>query len=104
MSDGKVKNNAHFGVLFSVRGRAKAMNDLLNAVSVRFGREIVRHPHGYGDFINRSPSAPIYFRGHGNQYSFRWEFFCVDVDVLEEIKAAFPKSFISEVQIKEGQC
>ena len=93
-----------FGVLWSVRRRAKEMTDLLNAVSAKFGREIVRHPYCYGDFINCSPSAPIYFKEHGNKYSYRFEFFCVDVDVLEEIKVVFPKFFIGEVCIKEGMC
>jgi hypothetical protein len=98
-----------YGVLFSVRNKAKKTNDLLNSISIKFGRSILWRQHfgaGGKDYssnrILRNDADPIWFKLQGNKFANSLELSCKDIAVLLAVKQAFPEDFTSEVQIKAG--
>lgn len=101
-----------YGVLFSVRHKVKETNDLINAISIRFGSSIKwgdRYVTGGASFdqcIWRKflSDPPIYFKLHGNKFSNFLELYCKDISILQVIRAVFPADFIGEVEVKEGLC
>ena len=101
-----------YGVLWSVRHRAKQSNDLINSIRLMLHSSIVWAEHlctGGSYLENRIlrkdvRDSPIYFKLHGNKFANSIEFCCKDIAVLEAIKAAFPVDFVSDVQVKEGLC
>lgn len=98
-----------YGVLLSVRHKAKESNALVNAVSIKFGSSIKWRTPGDGGFdscIWRKDlkDPPIYFKLHGNKFANSIEFNSQDITVLQAMKAEFPEVFVGEVKVKEGLC
>ncbi len=101
-----------YGVLFSVRHKAKETNDLVNLISIKFGSSIHWAEHlatggTYFDnqIIRKVPGEPkIWFKLHGNRFTNFLELYCQDIEVLQAIKNAFPNDFSGEVEVKEGLC
>jgi hypothetical protein len=101
-----------FGVLFSVRQKARKSNDLVNVVCAKFGSSIrwkeryVMEDSIFDCHIFRKnvQDPPIYFKEHGNKFSKFLEFYCQDIEVLQAMKAAFPDVFVGDVEVKEGLC
>lgn len=91
--------------LNSVKHQTKKTNDLLNSVSARFGCAIHWLGRGRHGIINRKNVVPmdfIFFQFHGNQYANYLTLKCLDATVLYEVKTAFSKDFVSDVQIRKG--
>jgi hypothetical protein len=106
-----------YGVLFSVRHKAKEINDLINSISIEFGSSICwAERYVIPEMLNENScldsrifrknlsDPPIYFKFHGNKFAHSLEFYCKDISVLEAIKEASPNDFPCEVEIKEGLC
>ena len=102
-----------YGVLFSVRCKAKGTNDLVNLISIKFGSSIHwREPSCIVGADNSDSviwrknlkDPPIWFKTHGNKFRNFLELYCQDIAILEAVKAAFPNDFPTEVQVKEGLC
>ena len=91
-----------YGVLCSVRHQAKKTNDLLNALTARWGTKIVWHPRTGFHEIVLADGSHILFRRRGNKYANYLELCSVDMNLLRFVKQVFPDDFKAEVIRKEG--
>lgn len=92
-----------YGVLCSVRRVARATNDLVNAICAKFANEIVWDYALSGwNLFDRPGKKPLFFRARGNKYANWLELMSSDLDMLRQVKGAFPTDFRMEVQTKEG--
>ena len=90
-----------YGYLRSIRHQAKKTMELLNAICAKFGTAINWSDNHYHDYID-THGFIIRFRRRGNKYADWLELTSFDIDLLREVKAAFPNDFKAEVVVKEG--
>jgi len=93
---------AGYGILVSVRHQARKTNDLLNAVTARFGIGIVWHQETGFHEIQLLSGFHILFKLRGNKYANYLELFSEDIELLRFVKATFPEDFKTEVRREEG--
>jgi len=92
-----------YGLLMSIRKRAREVNELLNRIVAEFGKSIEWHKRlGYHNIKPLQGKFLIYFRFRGNQYVKRMELLSYNLDLLRSIRGEFAEYFKAELEIKEG--
>lgn len=90
-----------YGYLRSIRHQAKKTMELLNAICSKFGTMIHWSDDHYHDYID-TQGYIIRFRRRGNKYADWLELTSYDINLLRQIKVAFPSDFKADVTVKEG--